>query len=66
MCSSSPYFQRSLVRMRKLINIYPDTGAVLFVLAVILTMFAAMKFDPCLTRDCGNETIKKELKGDGK
>lgn len=43
-------------------NIYPDTGAVLFSLAVILTMFATMTFDPRLTWDCGNETIKKSRK----
>ncbi|NIH11512.1 MAG: membrane integrity-associated transporter subunit PqiA [Serratia symbiotica] len=56
----------TLVRMGQLMNIYPDTGAVLFALVVILTMFAAMTFDPRLTWDCGNETIKKEPKGDGK
>lgn len=56
----------TLVRMGQLMNIYPDTGAVLFALVVILTMFAAMTFDPRLTWDCENETIKKEPKGDGK
>jgi len=56
----------TLVRMGQLMNIYPDSGAVLFALMVILTMFAAMTFDPRLTWDLGNETIKKEPKGDEK
>lgn len=39
----------ALVRMGQLMSIYPATGAVLFALVVILTMFAAMTFDPRLT-----------------
>jgi paraquat-inducible protein A len=41
----------ALVRMGQLMSIYPDIGAVLFALVVILTMFAAMTFDPRLTWD---------------
>ncbi|WP_380181488.1 membrane integrity-associated transporter subunit PqiA [Kalamiella sp. sgz302252] len=41
----------ALVRMGQLMNIYPATGALLFALVVILTMFAAMTFDPRLTWD---------------
>ncbi|MGH5917523.1 paraquat-inducible protein A, partial [Serratia marcescens] len=44
----------------------PATGAVLFALVVILTMFAAMTFDPRLTWDRASETINKEPQGDGK
>ncbi len=39
----------SALRMGQLMSIYPATGAVLFALVVILTMFAAMTFDPRLT-----------------
>lgn len=56
----------ALVRMGQLMSIYPDTGALLFAGVVILTMFAAMTFDPRLTWDRVNETIKKEPQGDGK
>lgn len=56
----------ALVRMGQLMSIYPATGAVLFALVVILTMFAAMTFDPRLTRDRASETINKEPQGDGK
>ena len=41
----------ALVRMGQLMSIYPATGALLFALVVILTMFAAMVFDPRLTWD---------------
>lgn len=56
----------ALVRMGQLMSIYPATGALLFAMVVILTMFAAMTFDPRLTWDRVNETIKKEPQGDGK
>lgn len=41
----------ALVRMGQLMNIYPAMGALLFAMVVILTMFAAMTFDPRLTWD---------------
>ncbi len=44
----------ALVRMGQLMSIYPATGAVLFALVVILTMFASMTFDPRLTWDKAN------------
>ncbi len=56
----------ALVRMGQLMSIYPATGAVLFALVVILTMLAAMTFDPRLTWDRASETINKEPQGDGK
>lgn len=56
----------ALVRMGQLMSIYPATGALLFALVVILTMFAAMTFDPRLSWDRVSETIKKEPQGDGK
>ena len=40
----------ALVRIGQLMNIYPAVGALLFAAVVILTMFAAMTFDPRLTR----------------
>jgi len=56
----------ALVHIGLLMSVYPATGALLFALVVILTMFAAMAFDPRLTWDRLNETIKKEPQGDGK
>jgi paraquat-inducible protein A len=56
----------ALVHIGLLMSVYPATGALLFALVVILTMFAAMTFDPRLTWDRANETIKKELPRDGK
>ncbi|XTZ37017.1 membrane integrity-associated transporter subunit PqiA [Salmonella enterica] len=41
----------ALVRMGGLMNIYPATGAIMFALVVIITMFAAMTFDPRLSWD---------------
>ena len=41
----------SLVRMGGLMNIYPAPGALLFAGVVILTMFAALTFDPRLLWD---------------
>ncbi|KFK93198.1 MULTISPECIES: membrane integrity-associated transporter subunit PqiA [unclassified Serratia (in: enterobacteria)] len=56
----------ALVRMGQLMSIYPATGALLFAGVVILTMFAAMAFDPRLTWDRVNETMNKEPQGEGK
>ncbi|ENZ5481378.1 membrane integrity-associated transporter subunit PqiA [Serratia marcescens] len=56
----------ALVHIGLLMSVYPATGALLFALVVILTMFAAMTFDPRLTWDRVNETIEKEPQGDGK
>lgn len=41
----------AMVRIGQLMSIYPAVGAVLFALVVILTMFAAMTFDPRLLWD---------------
>ncbi|AYY80065.1 MULTISPECIES: membrane integrity-associated transporter subunit PqiA [Proteus] len=58
----------SLVRMGRLMSIYPDFGVVLFAVVVVLTMFSAMMFDPRLTWDkCTADDDKskiKEPKGD--
>jgi len=50
----------ALVRMGQLMSIYPATGALLFALVVILTMFAAMVFDPRLTWDRVRENSIEE------
>ncbi|MTD26581.1 membrane integrity-associated transporter subunit PqiA [Erwinia sorbitola] len=55
----------ALVRMGQLMSIYPASGAVLFALVVILTMFAAMTFDPRLTWDRIQEKNTKEPASDG-
>lgn len=55
----------ALVRMGQLMNIYPASGAVLFALVVILTMFAAMTFDPRLTWDRIQEKKTEEPASDG-
>lgn len=49
----------ALVRMGRLMSIYPDIGALLFALVVILTMIAAMMFDPRLLWD-RKQTITNE------
>lgn len=49
----------ALVRMGRFMSVYPDIGAVLFAAVVILTMIAAMMFDPRLLWD-HNEAINKE------
>lgn len=41
----------ALVRMGGLMSIYPAMGALMFALVVIMTMFAAMTFDPRLSWD---------------
>jgi len=56
----------ALVRMGQLMNVYPATGALLFALVVILTMIAAMTFDPRLTWDRVREHTTKEPRLDGK
>lgn len=56
----------SLVRMGRLMSIYPAVGALLFAMVVILTMFAAMTFDPRLLWDRANgKVIIKEPQVDG-
>ncbi|MEZ3498124.1 membrane integrity-associated transporter subunit PqiA [Pantoea sp. KPR_PJ] len=55
----------ALVRMGQLMNVYPAMGALLFALVVILTMIAAMTFDPRLTWDRVQEHTKKEPRLDG-
>ncbi|WNN45874.1 membrane integrity-associated transporter subunit PqiA [Winslowiella toletana] len=56
----------ALVRMGRLMSIYPATGALLFAVVVILTMFAAITFDPRLTWDRVREKSLKEPSVDGK
>ncbi|MEX0446019.1 membrane integrity-associated transporter subunit PqiA [Xenorhabdus sp. SGI246] len=48
----------TLVRMGQFMSIYPATGAILFALVVILTMFASMTFDPRLTWDKANKKFE--------
>lgn len=55
----------ALVRIGRLMNIYPAIGALLFALVVILTMFAAMTFDPRLTWDRVREKSAEEPASDG-
>ncbi|RAU34916.1 membrane integrity-associated transporter subunit PqiA [Pantoea sp. RIT413] len=55
----------ALVRMGQLMNVYPAPGALLFALVVILTMFAAITFDPRLIWDRQQETERKESRLDG-
>lgn len=56
----------ALVRMGALMSIYPATGAVMFALVVIITMFAAMTFDPRLSWDRESELSHKESSEHGK
>ncbi|PHM61279.1 membrane integrity-associated transporter subunit PqiA [Xenorhabdus ishibashii] len=49
----------ALVRMGQLMSIYPDLGAILFALVVILTMFASIMFDPRLTWDKANSQFER-------
>ncbi|MDZ7278856.1 membrane integrity-associated transporter subunit PqiA [Pantoea eucrina] len=55
----------ALVRMGRLMSVYPAPGALLFALVVILTMFAAMTFDPRLIWDRQKETASEEPRFDG-
>lgn len=50
----------ALVRMGGLMNIYPAMGALMFALVVIMTMFAAMTFDPRLSWDREPESSQEE------
>ncbi|MEE3649547.1 MULTISPECIES: membrane integrity-associated transporter subunit PqiA [unclassified Brenneria] len=50
----------ALVRVGLLMSIYPAIGAVLFASVVILTMFAAMTFDPRLLWDRRDDVLHKE------
>lgn len=56
----------ALVRMGALMSIYPAIGAVMFALVVIITMFAAMTFDPRLSWDRESELSHKESSEHGK
>lgn len=56
----------ALVRMGGLMNIYPAMGALMFALVVIITMFAAMTFDPRLSWDREGETHHEESLEHGK
>ncbi|MEN4658784.1 membrane integrity-associated transporter subunit PqiA [Pantoea agglomerans] len=55
----------ALVRMGQLMNVYPAWGAVLFAMVVIITMIAAMTFDPRLNWDRVRENNMKESRLDG-
>jgi len=48
------------------VSIYPDIGALLFASVVILTMFAAMTFDPRLIWDRAVMKSAKEPQDGGK
>ncbi|MBN3114103.1 membrane integrity-associated transporter subunit PqiA [Pectobacterium brasiliense] len=50
----------AMVRIGRLMSIYPAVGAVLFAAVVILTMFAAMMFDPRLLWDRRDDVLHKE------
>lgn len=56
----------ALVRMGALMSIYPQIGAVMFSIVVILTMFAAMTFDPRLSWDRAPDPSDKESPEHGK
>ncbi|HKM97266.1 MAG TPA: membrane integrity-associated transporter subunit PqiA [Buttiauxella sp.] len=56
----------ALVRMGGLMNIYPALGAVMFAIVVILTMFAAMTFDPRLSWDRAPDSTHEESAEYGK
>ncbi|WP_034913876.1 MULTISPECIES: membrane integrity-associated transporter subunit PqiA [Erwinia] len=56
----------ALVRMGRLMSIYPAIGALLFAIVVILTMFASMTFDPRLTWDRLREKSFEEPSIEGK
>ncbi|MGV3344865.1 membrane integrity-associated transporter subunit PqiA [Enterobacteriaceae bacterium LUAb1] len=55
----------ALVRLGRLMSVYPATGALLFALVVILTMFSAMAFDPRLIWDRVSTIKNKEPAGGG-
>lgn len=51
----------ALVRIGGLMNVYPAPGALMFALVVILTMFAAMVFDPRLLWDRAADSRHEEF-----
>lgn len=55
----------ALVRIGGLMNIYPAMGALMFALVVIITMFAAMTFDPRLSWDREPQTHHEEFSEHG-
>ncbi|WP_187488173.1 membrane integrity-associated transporter subunit PqiA [Duffyella gerundensis] len=55
----------ALVQMGRLMSINPGIGALLFAVVVILTIFAAMAFDPRLTWDIKHKNTLKEPSVDG-
>ncbi|MBK4775336.1 paraquat-inducible membrane protein A [Candidatus Pantoea edessiphila] len=50
----------SLLRIKKLIQIYPTSGLLFFALVVIFTMMAEMNFDPRLIWDRTNKTQRNQ------
>lgn len=52
----------SLVQMGRLMSVSPAIGAILFAAVVILTMFAAMTFDPRLTWDRCNVVSQSRIR----
>lgn len=56
----------ALVRMGALMNIYPAIGAIMFAFVVILTIFAAMTFDPRLSWDRASDSTHEESSEHGK
>ena len=50
----------ALVRMGGLMNIYPEMGAVMFALVVVITMFSAIIFDPRLMWDREQDSSHEE------
>lgn len=55
----------ALVRMGRLMSIYPAVGALLFAIVVIMTMFAAMTFDPRLSWDLVSDKSPEESSIEG-
>ena len=55
----------ALVRIGGLMNIYPALGALMFALVVIMTMFAALTFDPRLSWDREPEPDHEDNKKHG-
>ncbi len=56
----------ALVRIGGLMSIYPAIGALMFALVVIMTMFAAMTFDPRLSWDREPESSHEDEEKHGK
>lgn len=56
----------ALVRIGGLMSIYPAIGALMFALVVIMTMFAAMTFDPRLSWDRKPESSHEDEEKHGK